>query len=141
VEVILFLGQSFLPAAAAGVTELAQGLVVVQVAQVEEPLLHMMELLLLLQAVARHLPYKGIVVVTQSRLVQMFAMVEEEAPAQPVVMYQARLRRLEVAVRVYLVQLQALLLPVAEAVEAETVKQLPAQVAPVAEAPVAQIML
>jgi hypothetical protein len=48
---------------------------------------------------------------------------------------------LEVVAQVYLVQLQALLLPVVVAVEAETVKQLPALVARAEAVLVAQIAL
>jgi hypothetical protein len=85
--------------------------------------------------------FKVIAVVTQARLVQMFAMVEVVVQARLVAMYQAQRRLREVAARVYPVQLQALLLPVAVAVEAEIVKQLPALVVLAAAVMAVQIVL
>jgi hypothetical protein len=114
----------------------------VRVVLVVEPLLHMMELQpLFLVAVQSQLRCKVIVVAIQALRVLMFVMVEAAVLARLVVMYQALRRRLEVAARVYLVQLQALLLPVVVAVEAETVKQLPALAVQVAVAMVAQTVL
>jgi hypothetical protein len=95
----------------------------VRVVLVVEPLLHTMELQLpFLVAAQSQLQCKVIAVAIQALLVLMCVMVEAVVQVRLVVMYQARRRRLEVVAQVYPVQLQALLLPVAVAVEAETVK-------------------
>jgi hypothetical protein len=95
---------------------------------------------LLLGAAQLQHQFKVIAVAIQARLVPMFAMVVAVAQARLVVMYRAHQRLLEVVAQVYLVQLQALLLPVVVAVEAEIAKQLPALVARAAAVLVAQIV-
>jgi hypothetical protein len=112
----------------------------VLVVLVAEPLLLVMELHPQLLVAAQQIPCKVIVVAIQARLVPMFVMAVAVAQARLVVMYRAHQRLLEVAAQVYLVQLQALLLPVVVAVEAEIAKQLPALVARAAAVLVAQIV-
>jgi hypothetical protein len=114
---------------------------VVLVVLVAEPLLLVMGLQLPLLEAGQQIPCKVIVVAIQARLVQMFAMAAAAAQAQLAVMYRVRRRLLEVAARVYPVQLQALPLLAAVAVEAETVKQLPVLVVLVVAVTVVQIVL
>ena len=121
--------------------EPVQVLLVLSEVLVVEPLLRLMELQLPLLVVVRQHLFKVIVGAIQARLAQMFAMVGAAVQARLGVMYLAHQRLLEVAARVYPVQLQALLLPVVVAVEAETVKQLLARAAQAVAVLVAQIVL